>query len=146
MKLLLWIFILSVIMVYLSQREGFTSKGIQINQDFNIPETVTKIKSADVKHMIIIPYFIGMNTLNVFINKVNKIDTSFDNVYIFVVDNKEIASEFFSKICFDILDLTSSVIILNKNMNPQINSLYVESTDTVFLYKVNKLLQELYKG
>ncbi len=133
-------------MVYLSQREGFTSKGIQINQDFNIPETVTKIKSADVKHMIIIPYFIGMNTLNVFINKVNKIDTSFDNVYIFVVDNKEIASEFFSKICFDILDLTSSVIILNKNMNPQINSLYVESTDTVFLYKVNKLLQELYKG
>ena len=63
-----------------------------------------------------------MNTLNIFIQQVNKLDSSFDNIYIIVVDtNNENstskANELFSNICPTVLDLqTQMAIVLTKNI------------------------------
>ena len=136
--------LLFITMVYLFyfQREGFKVKGLKIHNEFKITDKVNEVKKAKAKYIIIIPYAIGMHKLNTITNKMSKYNNNSDKIYIYVVENQEKASEFLSKICSSVIDLsTSSVILLAKNKNRYINSLYIESTNMVLTKKINKLLQ-----
>ena len=146
-----WIVTVVLLGVYVyvcNLREGFVSTGVQMSSTTNVATTIAAITKLKAKHIIIIPYFIGMNTLNIFIQQVNKLDSSFDNIYIIVVDtNNENstskANELFSNICPTVLDLqTQMAIVLTKNITTQ-KYAYSESTDIVFMSKINKLLSQL---
>lgn len=148
--LLIFILLIGIYAYLCSPLEPFVSTGFQIHDDFYKTNRVEEL--TRVKHIIIIP-FIGMNKLNFFSKKVKEIDTSFDNVYIFSVDvdNETIVSktkEFFSTICPDIIDVSSTqAVVLTKNNNIDISQKYMfsESTDTVLIHKVNSILRTTIK-
>jgi hypothetical protein len=126
-------------------REGFVSTGIQVNTRMNVKDILRKLDSLPVKHLIIIP-FIGTNKLNLLIKQINALETSFDNIYIMVVDieneaNTVFANQFFSTICPTTLDFKNQpVVVLTRTDTPSQLYSYNESTDTVFLYRINQVL------
>jgi len=131
-------------------REGFVSTGIQVNTRMNVKDILRKLNSLPVKHLIIIP-FIGTNKLNLLIKQINALETSFDNIYIMVVDieneaNTVFANQFFSTICPTTLDFKNQpVVVLTRTDTPSQLYSYNESTDTVFLYRINQVLIKINK-
>jgi hypothetical protein len=131
-------------------REGFVSTGIQVNTRMNVKDILRKLDSLPVKHLIIIP-FIGTNKLNLLIKQINALETSFDNIYIMVVDieneaNTVFANQFFSTICPTTLDFKNQpVVVLTRTDTPSQLYSYNESTDTVFLYRINQVLIKINK-
>ena len=145
-----WIVIVVLLSIYVyvcRLREGFVSTGVQMSSTTNVTTTIAAINKLNAKHIVVIPYFIGINTLNVFVQQVNKLDSSFDNIYIIVVDteNQSItskANELFTSLCSTVVDLQNqTAIVLTKNTTPKYP--YSESTDIVFTNKINKLLSQL---
>jgi hypothetical protein len=89
----------------------------------------------------------GTNKLNVLVSQINDLKTSPDNIYIMVVDtNNEtqmaFAYDFFSNICAAVLDL-NNLVVLTRNDNDSQRYAFSESTDTVFLYKINQVLMKI---
>lgn len=143
-----WVVMIVILCMYVAvchAREGFVSTGIQVNTRMNVKDILRKLDSLPVKHLIIIP-FIGTNKLNLLIKQINALETSFDNIYIMVVDieneaNTVFANQFFSTICPTTLDFKNQpVVVLTRTDTPSQLYSYNESTDTVFLYRINQVL------
>jgi hypothetical protein len=141
MKYLLWLlFIIITIGLLYTSREGFITKGIQLDQHFDIPTHVSRIKEKKPKYIVIIPY-LGMNALNVYIEKINSINKKKAKVHVFAVDDVDIATDFFSQLCSTPLSLPSAVPILltqSKGEKP-----YIQSTEIVLPHQLKKLLQKI---
>jgi hypothetical protein len=138
------LFTVCIIMISIPRREGFISKGIQINSTFDVKGTINTLVKNKVKHIVIVPYFIGMHKLNFFVEKVNQMNDLTEDVYIFVIDNLEIATEFFSQISSTELS-TPTIIVLTKNPTEG-KELYIESQNMLLQHRLNKLLQKINKG
>ena len=90
MKYLLWLlFIIITIGLLYTSREGFITKGIQLDQHFDIPTHVSRIKEKKPKYIVIIPY-LGMNALNLYIEKINSMNKKI---------RFQMAAKFFTKVC-----------------------------------------------
>ena len=148
-----WVVMVVILCMYVAvchAREGFVSTGIQVNTRMNVKDILRKLDSLPVKHLIIIP-FIGTNKLNLLIKQINALETSFDNIYIMVVDieneaNTVFANQFFSTICPTTLDFKNQpVVVLTRTDTPSQLYSYNESTDTVFLYRINQVLIKINK-
>ena len=148
-----WVVMIVILCMYVAvchAREGFVSTGIQVNTRMNVKDILRKLDSLPVKHLIIIP-FIGTNKLNLLIKQINALETSFDNIYIMVVDieneaNTVFANQFFSTICPTTLDFKNQpVVVLTRTDTPSQLYSYNESTDTVFLYRINQVLIKINK-
>jgi len=148
-----WVVMIVILCMYVAvchAREGFVSTGIQVNTRMNVKDILLKLNSLPVKHLIIIP-FIGTNKLNLLIKQINALETSFDNIYIMVVDieneaNTVFANQFFSTICPTTLDFKNQpVVVLTRTDTPSQLYSYNESTDTVFLYRINQVLIKINK-
>ena len=140
MILVVWLFVMTItIGLYsLTQREGF-STGIQLDQHFDVSMNISRIQETKPKYIVIIPYM-GMNTLNLYIENINKLDKP-GEIYVFAVDDVELATTFFTQLCSTPLSLPSDVPILltkSKGEKP-----YTVSTEIVLSHQLNKILQKI---
>lgn len=148
---LTWFVMIVVLGMYVAvcrAQEGFVSTGIQVNERMNVKDTLRKIDSLNVKHIIIIPY-LGTNKLNLLVTQINAINTSSDKIYIMVVNtennaDKAFADDFFSNLCDAVLDVTQLVVLTRNDSESQRYS-FSESTDMVLLHKINQVLQKINK-
>jgi len=145
---LTWFVMIVVLGMYVAvcrAQEGFVSTGIQVNERMNVKDTLRKIDSLNVKHIIIIPY-LGTNKLNLLVTQINAINSSSDKIYIMVVNetDKAFADDFFSNLCDAVLDVTQLVGLTRNDSESQRYS-FSESTDMVLLHKINQVLQKINK-
>jgi len=137
----LWILLIFVITLSLfTQREGFRTTGIQVDQHFDMTMNISRIQEKKPKYIVIIPYM-GMNTLNVYVDKINAIESYPDEIYVFAVDDNNLAITFFSYLCDTPLSLPTAIPILltkTKGEKP-----YTQSTEIVLPHRLNKVLQKI---